>query len=139
MESKGLFGGTISLLEKTLDLRSLKHNLIVSNIANVDTPNYKAFDLIVGEELAKFMEAEKSNGIKRTQPSHLPGEGDSLDNIKPSFVTISPLSIRGDGNSVDIDQVMASQAKNSLMYNVSAQILSKKFQGLKNVIQGGNK
>ena len=139
MESKWIFGGTISLLEKVLDLRSLKHNLIVSNIANVDTPNYKALDLDFKKELAKFMGAEKGDGLKRTQPAHLPGKGGSLDNVKPRLVATSPLSIKGDGNSVDIDKVMASQAENSLMYNVSAQIIYKKFLGLKSVIQGGNK
>ncbi|MBW1941137.1 MAG: flagellar basal body rod protein FlgB, partial [Deltaproteobacteria bacterium] len=50
MESQGIFNKTFSILEKNLDLRSIKHNLIVSNIANMDTPNYKGFDLIVEEE-----------------------------------------------------------------------------------------
>ena len=43
MGSDKLFGGTISILEKSMDLRSLQHKSIVSNIANKDTPNYKAF------------------------------------------------------------------------------------------------
>ena len=139
MESKGIFAGTISLLEKVLDLRSMKHNLIVSNIANVDTPNYKAFDLMVEEELEKFIGEENDRGLRRTQPGHLPGNGISLDSIRPSPVTTYPLSIKGDGNSVDIDRVMADQAKNSLMYDVSAEILSRKFMALKEAIQGGNK
>jgi flagellar basal-body rod protein FlgB len=139
MESKGIFGGTISLLEKVLDLRSMKHNLIVSNIANVDTPNYKAFDLMVEEELEKAVGEENNMGLKRTQPGHLPGNGIGLDSIRPSPVTTDPLSIKGDGNSVDIDRVMADQAKNSLMYSVSAEILSRKFMALKNAIEGGNK
>lgn len=139
MESKWIFGGTISLLEKVLDLRSLRHNLIASNIANVDTPNYKALDLDFKKELAKSMGTQKGNGLKRTQPAHLPGNGGGLNNVKQRLVATSPLNIKGDGNSVDIDKVMASQAENSLMYNVSAQILAKKFLGLKNVIQGGNK
>ena len=127
------------MLEKVLDLRSLRHNLLVSNIANVDTPNYKALDLDFKKELAKSMGTEKDNGLKRTQPGHLPGNGGGLGNVRQSVVATSPLNIKGDGNSVDIDKVMANQAENSLMYSASAQILSKKFQGLKNVIMGGNK
>jgi flagellar basal-body rod protein FlgB len=139
MESKGIFSGTISLLEKVLDLRSMKHSLIVSNIANVDTPNYKAFDLMVEEELEKFVGEENQTGLKRTQPAHLPGNGTGLDRLRPSPVSTYPLSIKGDGNSVDIDRVMAEQAKNSLMYTVTAEILSRKFVALKDAIQGGNK
>jgi flagellar basal-body rod protein FlgB len=50
-----------------------------------------------------------------------------------------PLLLRGDRNGVDIDAEMAALAKNSLLYKVSAQIVSSKFTGLKNVITGGNK
>ena len=44
------------------DLRSLKHNVTVSNIANKDTPNYKAFDLVVEEELEKGNGTGKRDG-----------------------------------------------------------------------------
>ena len=44
MKLQGIFTGIIPVLEKVLDLRSMKHNSIVSNIANMDTPNYKTFD-----------------------------------------------------------------------------------------------
>ena len=139
MDSQGIFSDTISTLEKVLDARSLKHNLIVSNIANADTPNYKAFDLVIEEEIGKTLGIKKATSLTTTHPGHLPGTKPHDANLKSRVTATPPLSIRGDGNSVDIDKAMADMAENNLMYNALAQILSKKFTGLKNVIQGGTR
>ena len=137
MESQGLFKGTFPLLEKALDLRSLKHNVSVSNIANKDTPNYKAFDLIVEEELKKTMGSGKDLGLKRSHQGHLPGGTIRGGAVRLGKNNTSPLSLKRDGNTVNIDKEMAQLSENHLMYNSLAQIISKKFNGLKNVIQGG--
>ena len=139
MDSQGIFSGTISTVEKVLDLRSLKHNLIVSNIANVDTPRYKSFDIIIEEEIEKKTGTKNGVNLTKTQDGHLPGRKSSASNVKPKFVEKPSLSARGDGNTVDIDKEMADMAENNLMYNTLAQILSKKFTGLKTAIQEGRK
>ena len=54
MGINGIFNQTVSLLERSLDLRSMKHKSIVSNVANIDTPNYKAFDVMVEDELQRL-------------------------------------------------------------------------------------
>lgn len=139
MDSQGIFSGTISTVEKVLDLRSLKHNLIVSNIANVDTPRYKGFDMIIEEEIGKATGTNNSVNLTRTKDGHLPGRKISVGNPESKFVDKLPLSVRGDGNTVDIDKAMADMAENNLMYNALAQILSKKFTGLKTAIQEGRR
>lgn len=137
MESQGLFKGSFPLLEKALDLRSLKHNVTVSNIANKDTPNYKAFDLIVEEELEKVTGSGKELGLKKTRRGHLPGRRIGGSAVKLGIDNTSQLTLKRDGNTVNIDKEMAKLSENNLMYNALAQIISKKFQGLKDVIQGG--
>ncbi len=137
MESQGLFKGTIPLLEKALDLRSLKHNVTVSNIANKDTPNYKAFDVVVEEELEKVMGSEKELGLKRSSRGHLSGRSTGSGGARPVIDNTSQLSFKRDGNTVNIDKEMAKLSANNLMYDALAQIVSKKFRGLKDVIQGG--
>jgi flagellar basal-body rod protein FlgB len=136
MESQGLFKGTLPLLEKALDLRSLKHAVIVSNIANKDTPNYKAFNLVVEEEIEKVMGPEKELGLRRSRRGHLPGKAIG-GAVRPGIDNTSELSFKRDGNTVNIDKEMAKLSANNLMYDALAQIVSKKFQGLKEVIQGG--
>jgi len=124
-------------LEKALDLRSLKHNVTVSNIANKDTPNYKAFDLVVEEELEKVMGSEKEMGLKRSDQGHLPGRRIGGSAVSPGIDNTSQFSFKRDGNTVNIDKEMAKLSANNLMYDALAQIISKKFRGLKDVIQGG--
>ena len=137
MESQGIFSGTIPLLEKGLDLRSMKHNLIISNVANMDTPNYKAFDIIIKEEFEKAMGAGKNIKLEKTESGHLAGRERYLGDVKSRAIDTQPFSVECDGNSVDIDREMANLSENNLMYNALAQIISKKFEGLKNVIKGG--
>ncbi|MDY6986503.1 MAG: flagellar basal body rod protein FlgB [Thermodesulfobacteriota bacterium] len=139
MDSHGIFGRPFSTVEKVLDLRSVKHNLIASNIANSDTPNYRAFDLIIQEELGKSLQRDNITQLKRTQPDHLPATKVTLDNTRPKIVATSPLTPRGDGNTVDIDEMMAKLSENSLHYTALAQILSKKFTALKYAIEGGKR
>jgi flagellar basal-body rod protein FlgB len=139
MDSQGIFSDTISTLEKVLDVRSLKHNLLVSNIANVDTPNYKAFDLIIEEEIGKTLGINQATSLSTTHPEHFHGTKSHDANLKSKVTATPPLSIRGDGNSVDIDRAMADMAENNLMYNALAQILSQKFTGLKSAIQEGRR
>ena len=139
MGLQGIFSGTVSILEKVLDLRSKKHNVIISNIANIDTPNYKAFDLIVEEEIAKTAGAGNKLQLKRTQPNHILTVPFVPDNSSYKLAEKSEFTQKGDGNTVDIDKEMANLAENSLMYRASAHIISRKFQGLKNAIEGGKK
>ena len=137
MESKGLFKGTFPLLEKAMDLRSLKHNVTISNIANKDTPNYKAFDVVVEEELEKAMGSGKELGLRRSRRGHLPGRTIGGGAARPGIDDTSQFSQKRDGNTVNIDKEMAKLSANNLMYDALAQIISRKFQGIKNVVNGG--
>ena len=55
MANKALFGGTVSILEKVLDFRSQRHNVILSNIVNADTPGFKSFDIVMDEEADRML------------------------------------------------------------------------------------
>jgi flagellar basal-body rod protein FlgB len=130
---------TITLLEKSLDLRSLQHKVLSSNIANMDTPNYKAVELAVEEEINRNDRPVRLIKLKRTHAGHLPIHNKSVDNVKLRTAKPPQLSLRGDGNTVDIDRTMGQLAENTLLYKTAIQLISKKFNGLKNVIRGGGK
>ena len=137
MDIKGLFSKTLPLLERTMDLRARRHDAIVSNISNQDTPNYKAFDVLVEEALAKSDSESPAHKMVRTHEMHFrPVKTEGPDPVftrRPS----SPYDLRGDGNSVDIDKEMTRMTENHLMYNATAQIVSRKFASLLDVIKGG--
>ena len=138
MPTNGLFRDTISLLERTLNIRSLQHRVLSSNIANMDTPNYKAVELAVAEEINGSQNAASSIQLVQTQPGHLPLKHNAADNVKLKVAKPPEFSLRGDGNTVDLDRTMGSLAENTLLYKTAAQIISHKFSGLKNVIKGGS-
>lgn len=115
--------------------------MIISNIANADTPNYKSFDLLVEEALQKSSESTPGAiSFNRTNPMHMT-PGVTVDNQLKAQV-IQPESnenLRGDGNTVDMDREMSNLAANQILYKATTRILSDKFQALKNAIQGGSK
>ena len=138
MENNRIFGGTISLLSRVLDLRSRNHKVIATNIANADTPNYKAFQMHVDEALQRHSNRNGGLQLVRTRTGHLgdgPVQGSRLDITRDNS---GEVTLRGDGNTVDIDRSMARLSENSLIYNAAAQIIQKRFQALLSAIQGGS-
>jgi len=133
-----LFGGTISTLSRSLDLRARKHETILNNVANADTPNYKPFEMDVEAALQKEPQTAESGTMRLTDQRHLPGRpaADDPESAQTSDEK-NPLLLRGDQNGVDIDAEMTALAKNSLLYRASAQMVNSKLSGLKNVIKGG--
>ena len=138
MPTNGLFRDTIFLLERSLNLRSLQHRVLASNIANMDTPNYKAVELAVAEEMSGDHGPVSGIQLVQTQPGHLPLKHNTADNVKLKVAKPPEFSLRGDGNTVDLDRTMGRLAENTLLYKTAAQIISQKFGGLKNVIKGGS-
>lgn len=139
METNGLFNGTIPLLERAMDLRSRRHHLLASNIANLDTPGYKAFDIMVEEELRKtdMHRVDDPMPLARTDSDHRFGSPPPENGVRTGYAEPQLYSLRGDGNTVDIDKTVSNLTKNNLMYHVSAQIISGKFTKLLSVIKGG--
>jgi len=136
MTIEKIFNPAIGALEKAMNYRALQHRVIASNIANQDTPNYKAFDMVLKEESTRLA---PSGSLAVTSDRHLPlrGQSASMGGYEIRQIDEPPPGVpKGDGNTVDIDREMADLAENTLFYNASARVLSKQFFALKNVIQG---
>jgi len=137
-EPTGLFDGTMSLLQRTLNLRSAQHRALSANIANADTPRYRSFEVAVEEELRKLRPDGRRLEMVRTQTPHMPLPIDAAANrVRLRAAAVPAFSLRADGNTVDMDRAMGDLAENTLQYKTSAQLLSAKLKTLKNVIQGG--
>jgi flagellar basal-body rod protein FlgB len=133
----GLFDGTLSLLQRALNLRSGQHQALSANVANADTPHYKAFEVAVEEELRKLRQDGSRLQMVQTQDSHLPVKRPPGDRVRIRTAAPPDFSLRADGNTVDVDRTMGDLAENALKYKTSAQLLSSKLKSLRNVIQGG--
>jgi flagellar basal-body rod protein FlgB len=137
MPTPPLFEGAISVLQKSLNRASLRHSVITSNIANIDTPNYKAFEVVMEDVRQKKGGFSGTLQLVRTEPQHLNGRRQASDQVKIKASQPLPFNLRADGNTVDLDRTMGKLAENTIMYRIAAQLIRRKFQGLKNVIKGG--
>ncbi|MBN2397378.1 MAG: flagellar basal body rod protein FlgB [Deltaproteobacteria bacterium] len=111
-----LFGETIDMLSAVLDVRSERHKVITSNIANIDTPDYRPKDILFREELEEALDGREK--------VHSAGSGKS-----PLSDTID-LDVVEVGEKIDLDTEMAKLAENNLMYNLAVELLARKFKGL---------
>ena len=136
MQISGLYNATFALLERSLNLRAQRQGLISSNIANIDTPNYRAFDMAVEEALKKAAATEASGGLATTQPNHIKAQATLSYRTVARHASSTRALYRNDGNTVDLDHEMAQLSENNLMYNASAQILAKKLKLIKDAISG---
>lgn len=143
MRIEGIFGTTIDLLGKSVDMRVKNQNLIASNIANAETPNYVPKTLAFEEELQGALKGNQRGGAFPSTPHarHIPlpgaGSGNALRSVAGK-VTETPAKTPGkDGNAVELENEMGKMATNQLMFNASVQMLTKKFEALRSAIREG--
>lgn len=127
-----LFGGTISNLESGLTYAAVKQKTIAQNVANVDTPNYKAKDVSFKQMLSDATTSDLS--ANRTDAKHIDFQAEKAT---PGVYSYSNLNYRQNGNGVDMDKEQASLAENSIYYNALVERVSSKFNTLQTVLKGG--
>lgn len=127
-----LFGGTINSLENGLNYAALKNKTIANNIANVDTPNYKAKDVSFKQMLA---DAEQSTiTANRNDNRHYEF---SIKQSTPGVFSYSDFRARHNGNGVNMDAEQAKLAENTIYYNALIDRVNGKLNTLNTVIKGG--
>ncbi|MBL0715078.1 MAG: flagellar basal body rod protein FlgB [Desulfosarcina sp.] len=138
MKAERIFGNTLAMLERSLDLHARNQKLIVSNLANMDTPNYKAFRMLVDEQMTTERPGRARVTMTRTRSAHLSPLDANTETAALERIENNPHSIRGDGNTVELENEMSNLAENTLMYNTATRIVANKFNLLRSVIKGGN-
>lgn len=138
---KKSWGSTIDVLSRVLDLRSLRHNLLTTNIANADTPRYRPAELKFADVLSRIHQEKGASPLMRTDPRHLPAASGSREGgeLWASASESSALPAGNDGNAVDMEKEMAKLAENNLMYNANVQMLAKLFSQIRYAIDEGGK
>jgi flagellar basal-body rod protein FlgB len=126
---------TINFLEKSLEYRKIRQDLIASNIANADTPYYKPKDIRFENVLRNEIEHRNSRKLElaKTNALHLEPKNTEEKDEPVVFFRDGHLA-RNDGNSVDIDVETTEMAKNALMYNAEVAAVKKRIDLFKLVI-----
>jgi len=132
-----------NLMAKALDYRAMRQDMISSNIANADTPFYKAQDVNFEDMLAQKraeIYSDKSHNLElaKTSSNHLDFK-DEIDNSKATTFYRAGHNARNDGNTVDIDVETTEMAKNSTMFNAVIAAYKKDVMIMKSVIEASSK
>ena len=135
---KSLFSNHIELTAKVLDMRLERQNVVMSNLANISTPQYRARRLEFEEDLQAALGRDAKGKMARTQDGHMPSVFDP-DKFGPEWDKAwHPREVLGE-DRVDLDKEMAVMAKNTMMYNALSTVIKKNFEGLKTVLAEANK
>ncbi|UFS72323.1 flagellar basal body rod protein FlgB [Geomonas sp. RF6] len=136
MPINGIFGTTVDLLGKTLDLRVKQQEMISANLANGETPGYVPTTLSFEGQLKNAL--QKGADVVVTNPRHIPLKKGAHRLAEVSGIVLeTPSKSPGpDGNAVEMETEMSHLAENQIMYNASIQLLNKKFETLKLAIKG---
>jgi flagellar basal-body rod protein FlgB len=135
---KSLYQPHLELSAKVMDMQMQRQNVIMSNIANVNTPRYQKRTLEFEKELQAALGLDMRGRITRTHPSHLPAVFDEKGFGPEWSKGIKPRVAHGE-DRVDLDKEMSLMAKNTLQYNTLAQVIKSGFDGVKNIIQEGQR
>jgi flagellar basal-body rod protein FlgB len=122
-----------------LKLREQRTELLARNLANADTPGYKARDLDFGAALAAATEPAKAGVMTATQTGHIGTSVDSTVNAGSTEAFLkfrTPLAPSLDGNTVDAQLEQAAFADNAVRYQATLSLLSAKFRSLMTAITG---
>lgn len=129
------FDSNTQLLEKVLDLRAKKQEVISANIANAETPGYAATRFDFEKELK--MAVSNNQNLITTHTDHMSTNVKNFDDIKGHYSTKEDTRGIGDKNSVSVRDEMLALSENQLLYEASTQLLNKKLGMLKYAISGG--
>ena len=126
------FNNALGIHDNAMQLRARRAEVLANNMANSDTPGFKARDFDFKAILAGETQKEQAMGMARTHAGHLSGTVD----VDGGLMYRNPLQPSIDGNTVDSQTEQAEFARNSLDYNASFEFLNGKFKGLKGAIRG---
>lgn len=126
------FDSALGNHDKTLLVRSRRAELLASNIANADTPGYKARDIDFKSALAN-VQAMGNEGLRLTHRNHIPLTS-QISGMDVMYRVPNQSSL--DGNTVDSQMEKSAFAENALRYQASLTFLDKKFKGLIAALKG---
>ena len=119
--------------ETAVLLRNKRSEVLASNIANANTPGYKARDIDFKDAM-RIASSQQSSGMRATHSAHY---SNSQGTPEAKLQYIEPFQTgTGDGNTVDLPSQQVAFAQNALEYQMSLRFLGSKFKGMMTALKG---
>lgn len=124
----------LSVFSQAMNLRSQRHQVLASNIANADTPQYKARDFNFETAMQNAMSGRMNAGgvaLAQTSAGHI-GGGSASGAAAVQYRKETQSAV--DGNTVDMDVERSQIAENAMQYQILTQLISEKFKGIRSAL-----
>ena len=119
----------LSSHEKTLTLRSQRMEILSRNIANADTPNFKAQDI----DFKQVLKAAESTQMKTTQAGHI---SEAQMEPEKGLKYRIPFNVAFDGNTVELPVEQAKFGQSAADYQATLSILENRISGIRKALRG---
>ncbi len=125
---------TLKALTTALNFREMRQELISSNVANANTPGFKAKKMDFEEALARALDVDGQMQMNASDGRHFNVGNGGFNNLEPEVYDNPNGVVSEDGNTVDVEAEMATMAENKLMYDALVQLINKKMGIMKYAI-----
>lgn len=134
----GIFNFSDKLQMNALEHRHKRGNVLAANIANSETPGYRAIGYDFEEQLATVGGLESTLPMKVSNPAHYTGGFTTANGKIEADIFVRPTeSIPEDGNTVDVDGEMVQMAENQILFRAAVESLNRKIGTIRYAINGG--
>lgn len=125
---------SFTVAKRALDGLTLRRDVLAQNVANVDTPEYKAKEVNFEATLQQAMRGERRMPMATTHVGHQAASASDPSDLYQAGLRKGG-STRADGNNVDIDQELLQMAETGVRYQALTSVVSKKLNLLKTISQ----
>ncbi|MBS8239319.1 flagellar basal body rod protein FlgB [Marinobacter lipolyticus] len=127
------FDNALGIHPQALMAREKRGEVLANNLANADTPGFKARDVDFRAMMEKAQQEASGFGMSRTHESHMDTTAGGMDS---ELLYRTPHQPSVDGNTVDAQQEQSRFMRNAMDYQASFQFLNSKISGLKKALSG---
>ena len=124
------FDKALGIHPQALAMREKRSEVLAANLANADTPGYKARDLDFKSLLTQNLASAQP--LERTQTGHFAPQ----QSLESRLMYRNPNQVSLDGNTVEANVEQARYAENAVQYQASLQFINSKFSGLMLALRG---
>lgn len=134
-----LFDKTTQSLGASLNFRQLRHSITSGNVANAETPGYKAKKIDFEKNLRRALDTDGMRKMEVSDPDHFPiGQG-GMSDVRVDIFDNPEGNVSNDGNTVDMEREMAKMADNNILYKAALRLINKKLAAMRYVATEGSR
>lgn len=136
----GIFNFADKVQMESLNQRLVRQKVITGNIANSETPGFRALGYDFEEQLQAVSGTDDPFPMKATNAKHFRDDFTQADGtIEPDVFVRPQESITEDGNTVDVDKEMAELAQNQILYRSAVELINRKIGLVRYAITSGGR